>query len=183
MENSAANDTKIPIDFLSRSILITFFPGIFHMFVHVLNAKMSKFESIANYLYRWFSFSFSCECNTNLWNCNVNSHWNADTQNPLKMYSSIFPFNETSDLHQNSLLLNIYRNKMSLVIPLQIHFIYHFVNQLAQMETHNIDLKKRDHRLFALFSHFIWKCASSISSNEDLIFFFSYAKVKNLIND
>lgn len=85
----------------------------------------------------------------------MNSHWNADTQNPLKMYSSIFPFNETSDLHQNSLLLNIYRNEMSLVIPLQIHFIYHFVNQLAQMETHKLDLKKRDHRLFALFNHFI----------------------------
>lgn len=131
-----------------------------------------------------FHSHFWCECNTNLWNCNMNSHWNADTQNPLKMYSSIFPFNETSDLHQNSLLLNIYRNEMSLVIPLQIHFIYHFVNQLAQMETHKLDLKKRDHRLFALFNHFIWKCASSISSNEDLMcFFFSYAKVKNLINE
>lgn len=133
-------------------------------------------------LYRWFSFSFSfsCECNTNLWNCNMNSHWIADTQKPLKMYSSIFPFNETSDLHQNSLLLNIYRNEMSLVIPKQIHFIYHFVNQLAQMETHKLDLKKRDHRLFALFNHFIWKCASSISSNEDLMFF-SSAMLKSRI--
>lgn len=44
--------------YLGQFWLHFFFLDIFHMFVHVLNAKMSKFESIANYLYRWFSFSF-----------------------------------------------------------------------------------------------------------------------------